>query len=97
MICTQMISTQMISAQMSGSKTAGASKRLVGVPAGDITVTIAIMETLAEFCASDPAAGRFARLFTQRIHPFEIATLTEALAVAFTQHLAVSAASRTEP
>lgn len=91
----QMISTQMISSQMSGSKTAGASKRLVGVPAGDIDATIAIMETLAEFCASDPAAGRFARLFSQQIHEFEIATLAEGLAAAFTLPLTTPATSRT--
>jgi hypothetical protein len=96
-ISAQIIGAQIISAQISGSATADVSRRLVEVPAGDVDATIAIMEALAEFCASDPAAGRFARLFAQPVHEFEIATLAEGLAVTFTQRLTRPAAPRTEP
>lgn len=94
---TSITSAQIIGAQMIEFGMAGASRRLVEVPTGDIDATIAIMETLAEFCASDPAAGRFARLFSQQIHEFEIATLAEGLAATFTQRLTTPATSRTEP
>lgn len=96
-ISAQMIRAQMISAQMMISETSDASRRLAEVPVGDIDVTIAIMDAVAQFCASDPAAGRFARLFAQRIHPFEIATLADGLAAAFTQRLTTPAALRSEP
>lgn len=97
MISAQKISAQKVSAQMSESETASAPGRLVEVPAGDIDDTIAIMDALAEFCASDPAAERFARLFAQRIHAFEIATLADGLAATFTQRLTRPATSRTKP
>lgn len=93
---TSIASAQILSAQIIESGMAGASRRLVGVPAGDVDATIAIMETLAEVCANDPAAGRFARLFSQQIHEVEIATLAEGLAAAFTHRLTTPATSRTE-
>jgi hypothetical protein len=96
-ISAQKISAQKISAHMSESETASVPRRLVEVPVGDIDATIAIMEALAQFCAGDPAAERFARLFSQRIHEFEIATLAEGLAAAFTHRLTTPATSRTEP
>lgn len=102
-ISAQTVSAQTISAQrisagiISESGTAGASRRLVEVSAGDIDATIAILDALAQFCSSDPAAGRFARLLTQRIHPCEIATLAEALSVTYTQRLTTPTALRTEP
>ena len=99
-ISAQTISAQTISAQTisAGIVPTGMSGRPVKVLAGDIDATIAIMDTLAAFCATDPAAERLARLFGPRIHAFEIATLADALAAMFSERVTTLVAStRTEP
>jgi hypothetical protein len=97
-VSAQTISAHIVSAQMieAGIVPSEMSGRLVEVHAGDIDVTIAIMDTLATFCATDPAARRLARLFGPSIHEFEIATLADGLAAMFTERVATVIATRTE-
>ena len=95
----QTMSAQTISAQTisAGIVPPGSLQRPVTVPAGDIDATVAIMDVVASFCATDPAGERLARLFGPHIHPLDIATLTDALAATFTERLATTVApTRTE-
>jgi hypothetical protein len=88
MICAQTISAQMIPAQMiSAGIVPSGSSRLAAVPVGDIDATIAIMDVVASFCATDPAGERLARLFGPAVNALDIATLTDALAATFTERL----------
>lgn len=85
----QIISAQIVSAQMisAGIVPLQSSQRTVAVPAGDIDATVAIMDVVASFCATDPAGERLARLFGPAVNALDIATLADALAATFTERL----------
>ena len=86
---TQTMSAHMISAQMisAGIVPPESLQRPVTVPAGDIDATIAILDVVASFCATDPAGERLARLFGPAVNALDIATLNDALAATFTERL----------
>lgn len=84
MICAQIVSAQTISA---GMIPPGSLQRPVAIPAGDIDATIAIMDVVASFCATDPAGERLARRFGPAVNALDIATLTDALAATFTERV----------
>jgi hypothetical protein len=80
----QIVSAQMISA---GIVPFQSSLRPVAVPAGDIDATIAIMDVVASFCATDLAGERFARRFGPAVNALDVATLADGLAATFTERL----------
>ena len=88
-ISAQMIRAQIVSAQMvsAGIVPSQSLQWPVAIPAGDIDATIAIMDVVASFCATDPAGERLARLFGPAVNALDIATLADALAATFTKRL----------